>query len=93
VIYIGSVTKFKLVGGKTNENGYNIQEVNENDQQAKERDIRMEYFVDSKEGSNLDDSVKTPPRKKVLGSAEKPSISGYQNRFAMSTANGLKSSK
>lgn len=52
----------------------------------------MEYFVDCKEGNSFDDSIKTPPKKKLLGSAEKPPITGYQNRFAMSTS-GLKSTK
>jgi hypothetical protein len=90
LIISGSVTKFKLVGGKTNEGGFNIQEVKEKEQ--KERDIRMEYFVDCRDGANFDEEIKTPPKKKLLGSAEKPPLSGYQNRFAMST-NGLKSAK
>jgi hypothetical protein len=92
VLMSGSVTKFKLVGGKTNEGGFNIQEVKEKEQKAKERDIRMEYFVDCRDGANFDEGIKTPPKKKLLGSAEKPPIPGYQNRFALSS-NNLKPTK
>ena len=63
------MTKFKLVGGKTNENGFNIKEVKEKDFKAKQSDIRMEYFVDCKEGNDFDDNIKTPPKKRMLGSS------------------------
>lgn len=86
---LGSVTKFKLVGGRANDEGFNIKEVKEREIKAKERDIRMEYFVDCKEGNSFEEGIRTPPKKRLLlGSAEKPPLPGYQNRLMSTTPNG-----
>lgn len=57
------------MGGKTNENGFNIKEVKQNDVKAKQSQIKMEYFVDCREGTDFDEGIKSPPKKRVLGSS------------------------
>ncbi len=50
----------------------------------------MEYFVDCIQGNNFDEGIKTPPKKRLLGSSEKLSLPGYQSRFTLTAPNGIK---